>query len=114
MNLTEHDEGPDYYAVDATLRNFPPMESFVVQWRFPLFDRRGDLDPTKLKRAGRPAKYSTEELLSALTDGMKSGEWEKAAGGMSNGTFLRLREELEEAGKVEKREQKWWKSQKSQ
>jgi RecA-family ATPase len=110
LNLTAHDEGEGFYSLDATLRNFPPMDSFVVHWNFPLFERRNDLDPTKLK-SGRPRKYSAEGLLSTLTDGMKSGEWEAAAGGMSNGTFLRLREELESAGKVEKRGQEWWKSQ---
>ena len=74
------------------------MEPFVVKWNPPLFDRRNDLDPTKLRKAGRPPQHSADRLLDVLVDGMKSGEWEEAAKGKgikSNATYLRLREELE-------------------
>jgi hypothetical protein len=110
LNFTAHDEGEGFYSIDATLRNFPPLESFVVNWNFPLFGRRNDLDPAALKKAtGRPPKYSAERLLDALTDGMTSGEWEEA-GGMCNEVYLRLRRELESSGRVQNNNQRWEKS----
>jgi hypothetical protein len=110
LNFTAHDEGEGYYTVDATLRNFPPMESFVVHWSFPLFERRNDLNPAALKGpAGRPAKYTAEQVLGALQDGMSGTDWQEASG-IPRTTFFRLRRELEEAGKVEKREELWYQS----
>ncbi len=108
LNLTAHEQ-PDCYTVEATLRNFPPMEPFVVRWAFPLFVRDTTLDPAALKKIGRPPKYTADALLAVLVDGMTSGEWEKA-GGMSNEVYLRLRRELENAFRVTQVNQRWEKS----
>jgi hypothetical protein len=109
LNFTAHDEGDGYYTVDATLRNFPPAEPFVVNWNFPLFSRRNDLDPAALKKpGGRPATYNTDALLKSLSDGMNGNEWQIAAGIKSKSAFPRLRDDLEGAGKVEKRNGRWY------
>ena len=103
LNLTAHAENEQCYTLDATLRNFPPMEPFVVEWRFPLFERRNDLDPARLKKpAGRPPKYTADGLLTVLVDGMIARDWQ-AASGMSNDTFIRLRRELETRKSSKKR-----------
>jgi hypothetical protein len=110
LNLTAHAENENCYTLDFTLRNFRPIEPFVVEWRFPLFERRNDLDPAALKKTpGRPPKYNADGLLAVLVDGMTAGDWERA-GGMSNETFLRLRRELESSGKVRSNNQRWEKS----
>ena len=108
LNLTAHEQ-PDCYTLEATLRNFPPVDPFVVRWAFPLFVRDTTLDPAALKKPGRPPKYTAEMLLAALVDGMTSTEWEKA-GGMSNEVYLRLRRELQNAFKVTQTSQRWEKS----
>ena len=56
LNLTAHEQ-PDCYTVNVTLRNFPPMEPFVVRWEFPLFVRDDGLDPAALK----PAKQANRQ-----------------------------------------------------
>lgn len=55
MTLTNHEEEHSF-TVDFTVRDFPPIDSFVVKWEHPLLVRT-DLDPGKLKTAprGRPA-----------------------------------------------------------
>lgn len=52
LTLTKHAvEG--CYTVEATLRNFPPLEPFVVHWAFPLFERTLDEDPKNLAAPGK-------------------------------------------------------------
>ena len=36
LNFTSHAEA-DCFTVEATLRNFPPLDPFVVRWNYPLF-----------------------------------------------------------------------------
>lgn len=46
--MTAHEQ-EDAFTIEATLRNFPPAEPFVVRWEFPLFVRDASLDPAALK-----------------------------------------------------------------
>lgn len=64
MGLTAHEE-KDCYTVHSALRNFAGMDPFVVEWDFPLFSLREDLDAKKLKRAGQ--KISAGEILAEIT-----------------------------------------------
>jgi len=64
MGLTAHEE-KDCYTVHSALRNFAGKEPFVVEWDFPLFSLREDLDAKKLKRAGQ--KISAGEILAEIT-----------------------------------------------
>ncbi len=69
LTMTAHEE-PEAFTVDATLRNHPPIEPFVVKWAWPLFYRDDGLDPEQLKPArtgGRPEKYSPNLLLELLS-----------------------------------------------
>ena len=55
LNLTAHEE-PDCFTLEATLRNFPPMEPFVVKWDYPLFVRDASLNPADLKTPDDPRR----------------------------------------------------------
>ena len=109
--LTKHKvEGA--FTVDATLRNFRPMESFCVHWDYPLM-RRVDLDPKELKQpAGRKTEHTTDDLLNVLPEeGATYSEWFKLASTgtkkMSETTFKRRLEEAEKGGLVSKNDGKW-------
>lgn len=59
VNFTKHQQ-ESCFSLEFTLRNFKPVESFVVKWDLPLFKRDRDLDPEDLKRprnfnGGRPS-----------------------------------------------------------
>jgi hypothetical protein len=62
LNLTAHEE-PDCYTLNATLRNFPPLDPFVVRWEFPLLVRDDALDPAALKNPnhGKSAEEKQRE-----------------------------------------------------
>lgn len=101
--MTRHQEN-DCFTVEATLRNFPQVEPFVVQWHYPLMEEV-ELDPAKLKQiGGRKKEYLAEDLLSVLSvAGMTTTEWNKAAKEerlMGERTCYNLRKELTEAGLV--------------
>jgi hypothetical protein len=42
--LTDHTQ-PHCFTVDLILRNLPPQESFVVEWKYPVMVERVDLEP---------------------------------------------------------------------
>lgn len=64
--FTAHEE-PGSFTVEPILRNFSPVEPFVVSWHFPLMDRDDQLDPGKLKQvAGRKKVYDTKVLLGFI------------------------------------------------
>lgn len=64
--FTKHDE-PDAFTVDPILRNFAPIEPFVVRWNFPLFESATELDPSKLKQvAGKKKEHDPLKLLAAI------------------------------------------------
>ena len=111
--FTKHEE-EGAYTVEPILRNFPPVPPFVVQWAYPLFRRDGSLDPTRLKQAaGRPAKYTENDLLECLgTQRLTTTQWKDLANeelGVSRTRFYELKEALKEAGKVSQSpvDEKW-------
>lgn len=102
LTFTPHAED-DAMTIEMSLRNFPPVEPFVVRWEYPRWTRDSGLDPKDLKRAngGKFAeKYPPNFLLEVLGDKlMNNSEWEKAAG-FPHSTFVRKRDELLNLGKV--------------
>jgi len=111
LTMTRHEE-EDAYVVDAILRNFPPVESFVVRRVHPLMMRDEKLNPKALKRAGASLqKYSDEEILKPLErGGMTTTQWQKnlAIGlGLSSSGFHDRRRKLEEKGLIRKEGGKW-------
>ena len=106
LNFTRHQE-EDAFTVEATLRNFKPVEPFVVRWQYPLMRLDDSLDPARLKKAvGRTPEHDPADLLKALPDGgLSLKDWKVAADeqyGISGTTFHRLRRALAEQGAVAK------------
>jgi len=111
--MTRHEE-PDAFTVETTLRNFKPVEPFVVRWNYPLMRRADDLDPAKLKqvKAGRTASYSEEMLLDRLGKGMTSASWQTKVSdetGMCRRKFYELLSALQKSLSVERGENGKWK-----
>ena len=65
MTLTEHEEDK-CCAAEFSLRNFSPIDPFVLRWNYPVWHLASGIDPTKLKKAGRPVKQSPEALLPLI------------------------------------------------
>ncbi len=102
ITLTDHDK-KDCYAVEMTLRNFPPQPAFVVGWRFPLMVERPDLDPKDLKGEQAEEDDDLERLLALLDDKpLTTSQWQKAAeaDGYSRPTFFRKKVKLEDGKRV--------------
>jgi hypothetical protein len=104
--FTRHEE-EGAFVVELILRNFPPVDPFVVKWDWPLFRPEDGLDPTRLKQSGgRPPKHQPEMLLECLGDRrLKTTEWRKLAReehGISATRFFEFLKRLEDADKVVK------------
>jgi hypothetical protein len=67
ITLTKHEEKLAF-TLDFTIRDHPPIDSFVVRWQAPIMVRT-DLDPSKIKRIDikrfRPG-FDPGELLSLI------------------------------------------------
>jgi hypothetical protein len=112
LSFTKHEED-DAFTVEATLRNFPPVEPFVVRWNYPLMHRDENLDPTKLKQVGgRPKQYTVEKILEVLRGRKLSTQsWLKRAipeTGISKTRFYVLLEEAKRLPNVQKNQQGQW------
>ena len=112
LNFTRHEQD-NCFTVEATLRNHPPIEPFVVRWEFPLFTVDRLLDPAQLKQAGRkPADSLTaEKVLELLDEPLSTTAWQKLASdelGVSKATFFRRLGELEAAKKIAKGKARKW------
>ena len=112
LTATPHDiDGA--FTMDLTLRDFAPVESFVIRWNFPRMHRDGELNPADLKKpkAGRTAQFSVEDILKHIgTEPVSSGEWKRACQedqGISNGTFYALKQQAEHARRIEAVGKKW-------
>ena len=112
ITITAHEQ-EKAYTIDSTLRNLPPLESFVVEWKFPLFRRNDELDPNALKqqKAGREAKHRPEYIRQLLgASALSSKELETRfveKSGQSPSTFDRLKNAAVEAGMIRKENGKW-------
>jgi hypothetical protein len=68
VTLTKHDT-EHAFTVDFTIRDFAPIQSFVVKWDYPLLVRT-DLDPALLKKnAGRPEVCNPQYLYDLIAFG---------------------------------------------
>ncbi|PWT77950.1 MAG: hypothetical protein C5B58_16005 [Acidobacteria bacterium] len=95
LTLTRH-ESDGACTVEATLRNFPPIEPFCVRWEYPLFVLDDKLNPADLKKpeTGRKQKWSVYQLAELLGGkSLRSGAFQKLASselGMPRATFYEL------------------------
>jgi hypothetical protein len=111
LNFTKHEE-KDCFSVEATLRNHPPIDPFVVRWEYPLMSVDSLLDPSRLKQAGAAIKqFHVAELVELLTRPMSAAEFRKVAEneiGMSRATFFRLFAEAKNSETItESQDGKW-------
>jgi hypothetical protein len=110
LTLTGHEE-EKCYSVEPTLRNFVPVDPFVVKWEFPLMSRKTALDPKKLKKAGGcPKQFEASQLLLNLQEPCTNKDWMEttmAETGMSKRTFQKLKRELLDQGKIIKKNNLW-------
>lgn len=69
MILRRHDV-EDCFRVDVIHRELPPVEPFVIGWKYPLMELRHDLNPEEMKKVkgGRPKDFSPQELLVPIRD----------------------------------------------
>ena len=86
MVLRKHEEA-DCLRVDMVHRELPPVEPFVIGWRYPLMELRPDLDAADMKKpkGGRPSKANPEKLLAAIAETtaenpISISAWAQAAG----------------------------------
>ena len=101
LTMTPHEE-EDAMAIEMSLRNFAPVHAFAVRWNHPRWVRDISLDPAKLKRGGAPVRHTPDDALKALGPGLMGwGEWQRASG-ISETTLRRKRDDLLEAGKIER------------
>jgi hypothetical protein len=109
LDLTEHEDSTKeekIFCAELTVREFPPVEKFVVRWKFPLLVRDEEgLDPEELKQpkngGGRQKRTVAEEILPPLiaadsNGGLSYSDWFAALVplGISESTFRRRRKEL--------------------
>lgn len=111
LTMTRHEQD-DAFVIDPILRNFLPIDPFVVRRAHPLMVRDEGLDPKALKRAGASQeKYSDTDILASLTSGGKTTtEWEKDLWtrlAMSVSCFHVRRRALEHRGAIRKEGKKW-------
>lgn len=106
MSMTEHEE-EGCITAEFALRNFAPIEPFVLRWRGSVWARDTALDPAALKRPGRTDAHPPEELLRRLVDGMTNKEW-RTASGWSDSTFRAKRDQLQMRGLVGGRAGCWY------
>jgi AAA domain len=109
LTLTQHDQD-NAYAADFTLRNFAPVESFVLSWNYPRFAPDPTLDPRALRAprkgsGGRPRDYDLKQFVSffSVLDGMEDTQAREllmAEMKMSRRSYYRRREEAIEEGLI--------------
>jgi hypothetical protein len=92
LPMTTH-ENDKCFTVSPILRNHPPINDFVLEWKSPLFTPRHDLDPQSLKQKPSPGhtKYSVQLLVTLLGQrSLRTKAFEKRAreeSGMVASTF---------------------------
>jgi len=112
--MTAHEE-EKAFTVDATLRNFAPINPFVIRWDWPLFRRDAALDPQNLKQSRQAntgmyvQKYKPEDVLNELSivHGNRPKDLLKRLSelkGMSRAQFYRLALKLRTDGQLIERE----------
>ncbi len=99
--VTRH-EVEEVFVVEATLRNFKPLEPFCIRWEYPLMQKDATLNPRKLKgNLSKTPQYDVKKLLGSLAESSKTkAELKKAVmeqAGMGETTFRRLFLEMEKA-----------------
>lgn len=75
MVLRKHQED-GCFRIDLVHRELPPVEPFVVEWKYPLMELRNDLsanDMKKPKNVGALKKHDPKKILAAITHTTEAG-----------------------------------------
>lgn len=111
ITITKHKQR-HAFSVDVICRDHPPIDSFVVEWKFPLLVRNTELDPSDIETYsangnGSKQEYSVDSILRVLHehDDEFSAKSKIQAivsdeTGMSKSTFYNLWGKLERCGDV--------------
>jgi hypothetical protein len=106
FDLIKHAEN-NCFAVSSVTRTEAQPDNFVIEWSFPLFIKRPDLDPQKLKRRASSGKAETSpniiiDLLSETwTESTKIMEKAKREYGVGRSTYYELRKKAIASGLVD-------------
>jgi hypothetical protein len=106
LSMTKH-ETENCYTINSVLRNHPPIDDFVLEWHYPLFVPRKDLDPQDLKKPkNRDPKYTVDQLVEVLGHRtLKTNAFEKRCRqevGLTASTFFVLLKKASKAGMISK------------
>jgi hypothetical protein len=104
VTFTKHEED-GAFTTEFSLREFPPINPFVVRWNFPIMSPDDSLDPSKLKQPkGRKSDHSPDDLLLTLKDqNLTTSDWRKKAeidAGIKERSFYRLKRALSESNLI--------------
>jgi predicted transcriptional regulator len=102
--FTQHEED-GAFVIEPILRNFAPVEPFGVRWEFPLMRLDDELDPAKLKQAGRKREHDPKKLLKAIAETtpekpISVAAWAKDIG-IARPTLIDYLSEMRKAGLIE-------------
>lgn len=111
LTATTHEE-QNAFTLEMTLRNFAPVDPFVIRWDYPRMRRDDTADPARLKqvRGGRVEEYPIDAIVKYLTAPMNTTAWFKACAdetGISRKTFFRRMADAEKAGLTERDGTAW-------
>ena len=67
VTFTPHEE-EDHHVLEASLREFPPISPLVVSWSAPVAQPASDMDPTRLRAAGKLGASKGPERAAAVAD----------------------------------------------
>lgn len=106
IDLTPHEE-EEHFTATFTLRNNPPKTPMVVQWCHPVMSIAPGMDPTALRKPGRPKEHGVAAIATLLMgrgEGLSYSEIEEAAlrRGISESTLKRLLKQAVETGQISK------------
>lgn len=113
LTMTAHEDN-DCFTIESTLRNLPPISQFVVRWEYPLFVREEEKNPQSLRgKMGAPKQWSEKIILDEMSvaTGWEIPKLRKRIADekdMPRSTFYRLFAKLEDDGKIEKKEDLWY------
>ncbi|MDC0157308.1 helicase RepA family protein [Verrucomicrobia bacterium] len=86
ITMSKHPDEASCMVIEGTMRNLRSPEPFVIEFDYPVFKIRDDLEaiPQRRQHQGGPSKPSPEQVLSKLTDAgmMTQKEWQDAATAM--------------------------------
>jgi hypothetical protein len=109
------DPEPDYnrFTVDVTVREYPDIKPFVIEYHHPLFrlDEHGDPKAVRAK-SGPKTELDPRKLVELLpASGLRHADWRQKASeayGISTATFNRRLNDIKRLGLVSLNEQNCW------